>query len=72
MDIALRMALAWVCGILLLGSMGALIVLTWRNHRRRASANFHSLLWVEIVWTLVPLVMVLLSVWPTARVLFGR
>jgi len=51
-------------------SFAALLVASWRHHRsgQRAGENFHSALWVEIAWTAAPCLIVLLLVWPTARI----
>jgi len=46
----------------------------WRHHRadKPGNANFHSALWVEISWTIVPCVIVLALVWPTVRTFWLR
>ncbi len=51
-------------------SFAALLLAAWRRHRaeKAGEGNFHSSLWVEISWTIVPCVIVLALVWPTVRV----
>jgi cytochrome c oxidase subunit 2 len=65
-----RWALMVLCLLVFVGAFSALIWFAWRHHLGRQSeqANFHSALGVEIAWTLVPCVVVLLLVWPTARI----
>lgn len=68
-----RWALMLLCLLVFVTAFSALIWFAWRHHRARASgeseqSNFHSTLAVEIAWTLVPCVVVLLLVWPTARI----
>jgi len=56
--------------LIFVGAFSALIVFAWRHHRRadEQRPNFHSSWLVEIAWTVVPCVVVLLLVWPTARI----
>ncbi len=65
-----RGALMLVCLLIFVLSFAALLLAAWRHHRSEKSdgANFHSSLWVEISWTVVPCVIVLILVWPTARI----
>jgi cytochrome c oxidase subunit 2 len=68
-----RWVLMLLCLLVFATAFSALIWFAWRHHRARASdeseqSNFHSTLAVEIAWTLVPCAVVLLLVWPTARI----
>jgi cytochrome c oxidase subunit 2 len=65
-----RGALMLVCLLIFVLSFAALLLAAWRHHRAEKSdgANFHSSLLVEISWTVVPCVIVLILVWPTARI----
>ncbi len=64
----------WVLMVLVLLIFGlsfaALLWAAWRHHRRGDldRGNFHSSLAVEMAWTVAPCIIVLLLVWPTARV----
>lgn len=60
--------------LLFLGSLVTLLWVTWRHHRagRSTKTNFHDALSVEMAWTLVPAVIVLLLLWPIAQVFWGR
>lgn len=64
-----RWALMVFCLLIFIGSFAALLLAAWRHHRavKHGLENFHDALWVEIAWTLAPCVIVLLLVWPTAR-----
>ena len=68
-ELNFRAALMLVCLLIFAASFGALLLAAWRHHRANQSdsANFHGALWVEISWTIVPCVIVLLLVWPTVR-----
>jgi cytochrome c oxidase subunit 2 len=45
----------------------------WKHHRSGTEnqTNFHDSAVVEICWTLVPFVIVVLLVWPTARIFWN-
>jgi len=65
-----RWVLMLGCLAIFVLSFGALLWAAWRHHRADSPerANFHSSLAVEIAWTVAPCVIVLLLVWPTARI----
>lgn len=65
-----RWMLMVVCLLIFVVSFAALLWSAWRHHRAESPArgNFHSALAVEICWTLAPCVIVLMLVWPTARI----
>ena len=60
--------------LLFLASVVTLLWVTWRHHRlgKQTQTNFHARLSVEMAWTLVPAVMVLVLVWPMAQAFWGR
>jgi len=65
-----RWALMLLCLLLFGLSFAVLLWAAWRHHRRGdvERVNFHSSLAVEIAWTIAPCIIVLLLVWPTARI----
>ena len=65
-----RWMLMVVCLAIFAVSFAALLWASWRHHRGGSPerVNFHSSLAVEIAWTVTPCVIVLLLVWPTARI----
>ncbi|MBP8286034.1 MAG: hypothetical protein KAX57_04255 [Rhodoferax sp.] len=65
-----RAALLLFCLLIFGLAFAALLWAAWRHHRadKAGGANFHSSLWVEISWTIVPCVIVLVLIWPTVRV----
>jgi cytochrome c oxidase subunit 2 len=65
-----RWALMVACVLIFTVSFIALLVAAWRHHRveKPGVENFHSSLLVEISWTIVPCVIVLVLVWPTAKI----
>jgi cytochrome c oxidase subunit 2 len=69
-EFGFRWALMVLCLLIFVGAFSALLWFAWRHHLGRQSeqANFHSSLAVEIAWTVVPCIVVLLLVWPTARI----
>lgn len=73
-ELGLRAALLLVCLLIFVLAFGALLLAAWRHHRadKTQGANFHSALWVEISWTIVPCVIVLALVWPTVKVFWAR
>ena len=71
-DLNFRGALMVVCLLIFAVSFALLLLAAWRHHRANQSdsANFHDSLWVEISWTIVPCVIVLVLVWPTVRTIW--
>ena len=69
-DIDFRWALMLACLLIFAVSFGLLLLAAWRHHRAGTAqrSNFHSSMLVEICWTIVPCVIVVLLVWPTARI----
>ncbi len=69
-ELSFRWALMMICLAILGVSFVALLWASWQHHRAGSPErlNFHSSLAVEMAWTLAPCVIVLLLVWPTARI----
>jgi cytochrome c oxidase subunit 2 len=46
-----------------------MLISAWRHHRGGAKEdlNFHGSVTIEIVWTLAPVFIVMLLVWPTVK-----
>lgn len=67
---AARAGLMIVCLIVFALVFGVMFYSIWKHHRSGANeqANFHGSVAVEICWALAPLVIVVLLVWPAARV----
>ena len=67
-------ALMLVSLLLFVLSLVTLLWVTWRHHRlgKQTQTNFHARLSVEMAWTLVPAVMVLVLVWPIAQAFWSR
>lgn len=65
----LRWALMVLCLVVFVVSFAWLLLAAWRHHRTGSldRVNFHRSLAVEIAWTVVPCVIVLLLVWPAVR-----
>ena len=63
-EFGFRWVLMLLCLLVFVTAFSALIWFAWRHHRARQpeQSNFHSMLAVEIAWTLVPCVVVLLLV----------
>ena len=68
-ELNLQAVLMLVCMVILAVSFTALLLASWRHHRAAKvhGGNFHSDLWVEISWTIVPCLIVLVLVWPTVK-----
>jgi cytochrome c oxidase subunit 2 len=62
-----------VCLAIFALSFSALLLASWRHHRaaKVLGANFHGDLWVEISWTVVPCVIVLVLIWPTVKAIWA-
>ena len=74
-ELDFRWALMLLCLTIFTLSFAVLLWAAWRHHRRaKAEAervNFHSSLAVEIAWTIAPCIIVLLLVWPTAKIFWS-
>jgi cytochrome c oxidase subunit 2 len=67
----LHMACFYICCVIGAGTFGVLFysLITHRHSRGKEAANFHEHLWVEILWTIVPtLILVALAI-PATHVL---
>ena len=69
-EFGFRWALMLACLLIFVVTFATLLWAAWRHHRGETPerVNFHSSLAVEIAWTVAPVVIVLLLVWPTARI----
>ncbi len=68
---ALHMTVFWICvgiGILVFGAM-LYAILYHRKSQGAKAAQFHEHTWVEITWTLIPLLILILMAIPATRVL---
>ena len=72
-DFNFRWVLMVICLLIFALSFVALLLAAWRHHRQAQveRVNFHTSLLVEICWTIVPCVIVLVLVWPTARIFWN-
>ncbi len=66
----LRFSLLLVAIVLFAMVFGVMFVSVWKHHRwgLDRQVNFHDSVLVEICWALIPCVIVVLLVWPTARI----
>lgn len=69
----LHMAIFWICVIIGLAVFGVMFwsMLRHRRSQGREPAQFHENTWVEILWTLVPLVILVLMAVPATRTLIA-
>ncbi len=72
-EFSFRWALMLLCLLIFGLSFVALLWAAWRHHQQaaRERVNFHSSLAVEIAWTIAPCIIVLLLVWPTAKIFWS-
>ncbi len=70
----LRSALLGFCVIVFTGVALTMLVLCWMHHRNptKESGNFHVSVWMELAWTLTPLLMALALAWPTVQMVWAR
>lgn len=61
----------WICGILFVGIWGALGYALWRfrYQKDRKVNDFHGNLMVEVVWTIIPVILLIIISVPAFRVL---
>jgi cytochrome c oxidase subunit 2 len=69
----LHMTIFWICvaiGIVVFGVMGYSI-LFHRKSKDRKPAQFHKHLWLELTWTIVPFIILIIMAIPATRVLMN-
>jgi cytochrome c oxidase subunit 2 len=67
----LHMTIFWICvavGVLVFGAMGVALILH-RKARGVKAANFHHNTWVEVVWTVIPFLILVGMAVPATKVL---
>ncbi len=69
----LHMAIFWVCVIIGIGVFGVMFysIIYHRKSRRAKAAQFHSHPWLEITWTIVPAIILILMAIPATKVLLN-
>ncbi len=67
----LHMACFWICCVIGAGTFGVLFysMFSYRKSRGVTAANFHEHLWVEILWTVIPTIILVALAIPATRVL---
>ena len=68
----LRWFLMIACLLVFLVVFSVMLVSVWRHHRNGETENFHASVAVELCWSLAPVLIVVLMVWPTTRALMTR
>ena len=60
----------WICTIIFLGVFGVMFYSIFKHRRSKGAkpANFHESTTVEIIWTIVPFVIVILMALPATKV----
>ena len=69
----LRGAPMIVCLIIFALVFAVMLYSAWKHHRHGVAeqSNFHGSVAVEICWALAPVVIVVLLVWPSARIIWS-
>lgn len=69
----LHMTVFWICVVIGIVVFGAMFysMIYHRKSRGAKPAEFHSHLWVEIAWTIVPVLILVLMAIPATKVLFN-
>ena len=64
-----RWFLMIACVLIFVVVFAWMLISAWRHHQGGAieDLNFHGSLTIEIVWTLAPVFIVMLLVWPTVK-----
>lgn len=63
--------LLWLCAVLFVAVFAAMLLAIWRHRRqvRRRGESMDEPGWVELCWTLIPILIVAGAAWPVFRLL---
>ncbi|MFT4191425.1 MAG: cytochrome c oxidase subunit II transmembrane domain-containing protein [Comamonas sp.] len=67
----LRLGLLWLCAILFAAVFVAMLAAIWHHRRavKRRGESMQEPAWLELCWTLVPILIVLGAAWPVFKLL---
>jgi cytochrome c oxidase subunit 2 len=69
----LHMMMMYICGVIFVGVFGVMFYSIYKHRKApgRAAATFHENTTVEILWTVIPTVILLVMVWPVTKALIA-
>lgn len=69
----LHMMMMYICGVIFVGVFGVMFysVLKHRKSSGRTAATFHENTTVELVWTVIPTIILVVMVWPVTKTLIA-
>lgn len=70
-DGGFRLGLLWLCAVLFAAVFTAMLLAIWRHRRgvRRRGESMQEPAWVELCWTVIPILIMLGAAWPVFRLL---
>lgn len=71
----MRAVLFFACVALLLLVFAGMLGALWHHRQgvlRQGAQPFHASAWVELVWSLIPIAIVVAMAWPAVRVVWAR
>lgn len=69
----LHMMMMYICGAIFVGVFGVMFYSVFKHRKAagRSPATFHENTTIEILWTVIPTIILLLMVWPVTKVLIA-
>jgi cytochrome c oxidase subunit 2 len=69
----LHMMMMYICGVIFVGVFGVMFYSVFKHRKApgRAAATFHENTTVEILWTVIPTIILLVIVWPVTKALIA-
>ncbi|HQN47204.1 MAG TPA: cytochrome c oxidase subunit II, partial [Rugosibacter sp.] len=69
----LHMMMMYICGVIFVGVFGVMFysIIKHRKAPGRVAATFHENTTVEILWTVIPTIILLVMVWPVTKALIS-
>ena len=69
----LHMMMMYICGVIFVGVFGVMFYSVFKHRKTpgQAAATFHENTTVEILWTVIPTIILLVMVWPVTKALIA-
>ncbi|MDO8347092.1 MAG: cytochrome c oxidase subunit II [Rugosibacter sp.] len=69
----LHMMMMYICGVIFVGVFGVMFYSVFKHRKSsgRTAATFHENTTVELIWTIIPTIILIIMVWPVTKALIA-